>query len=119
MTVIFNNVPAVAGLSQDYPLTGCENQLIFRANNWGQTQVQVDTYSAADPTQKLTTIFVAGGTNLDWCLQCASEGIIYRFSVLNPDPLTTELFVEMLDEGCCCNDSMDCFELPIRLKPCH
>ncbi len=119
MTVIFNNIPANTATSAETILTGCENQVLFRANNWGTTQVQINSYSANDATMKLATEFVTGGNNMDWCIPCISKGEVYRYTVLTPDPLTTELFVEILEEGCCCTPSTTCFELPIKLVPCE
>jgi hypothetical protein len=122
MTVIYNNIPANTALPYDHTLSGCENQILFRANNWGATTVvQVDSYSASDPTMKLWTAFTTppAGSNTNWCIPCASKGEVYRFTVLNPDPLTTELFVEILEPGCCCNtSSTTCFDIPIRFTPC-
>ncbi len=119
MTIIYNNILATAAAPVDFIVTGCENQILFKASDWGTTQVQVDSYSANDPSQKLTNKIVAAGANMDWCLPCISVGEVYRFTVLTPDVLTNELFVEILEEGCCCDSSgTTCFEIPARIVPC-
>lgn len=119
MTVIYNNIPANTAGIVDHVITGCENQILFRAEAWGTTQVQVESFSASDPTQKLFTEFVIGGVNNDWCIPCVSPGEVYRFSVLNPDINTVELFVEILEQDCCCSSSTtNCFEIPIKFVPC-
>ena len=118
MAMIYNNIAANAAPVVPHTITGCENQILFRANAWGTTQVQVESYSANDPTQK-TFLEFSAGSNVDWCPQCVSVGEIYRFSVINPDPLTTELFVEILDQSCCCTPSTStCFQIPIQFVPC-
>lgn len=120
MTVIYNNIPANTAAAVDHVLTGCENQILFRAEAWGTTQVQVESYSASDPTQKLAQVITIGGNNIDWCIPCASLGQVYRFTVLTPDVVTTELFVEILEPGCCCPTSTStCFDIPIRFVPCE
>lgn len=120
MAIIYNNIAAnVAGIV-DHTLTGCENQVLFRADNWGTTQVLIESYSASDPTQKTAQVITVGANNFDWCIPCASLGQVYRFSVLTPDILTTELFVEILEPGCCCGSSTtQCFDIPIRFVPCE
>lgn len=119
MTVIYLNAPAVGAPVHDHPIVGCENQIIFRADQWGTTQVQVDSFSASDPGQKLWQKFVAA-SNLDWCLDCISPGQILRFSVINPDPITQNLFVEILDQNCCCGTSEGpCLDLGIRPYICE
>ncbi len=120
MALIFNNIAATAATAFDHTLTGCENQVLFRADIWGTTQVQIDTYSALDTTQKLFTEIIVGSANMDWCTPCISKGEVYRFTVINPDPITTELFVEILEKGCCCNSTgTTCFEIPVKLVPCE
>lgn len=119
MTIIYNNIPANTAAPVDHTITGCENQILFRANTWGTTQVQVDSYSINDPTQKLWTEFITAN-NLDWCIPCVSPNEVYRFTVLTPDTVTTELFVEILESGCCCGGtSTNCFEIPIRFTQCE
>ena len=119
MTIIYNNIAAPVATVIDHVITGCENQILFRASTWGSTQVQVDSYSVNDAGQKLFTEFVIGGSNADWCLPCVSVGEVYRFTVLTPDVLTTDLFVEILEQGCCCGTSTtNCFEIPISFVPC-
>lgn len=119
MTVIFSNIPANTATVVDHIITGCENQILFRADLWGTTQVQVDSYSVNDPTQKLWTEFIAVGANTDWCIPCVSIGEVYRFSILTPDPLTNELFVEILNYGCCpCSSTGECWEIPVKLTQC-
>lgn len=122
MTIIYNNIAANTAPVVDHVLTGCENQVLFRADSWGATTiVQVDSYSSSDPTQKIWTAFltVAGGNDYNWCPPCLSKGEVYRFSVINPDPLTTQLFVEILEPGCCCGSSpQPCFDIPIQFVPC-
>ncbi len=118
MTVIYNNVPANTATVYDYTITGCENQILFRATQWGSTQVQVESYSVSDPSQKTAFEFTAVN-NSDWCLSCPSVGEVYRFTVLTPDPTTDDLFVEILDKDCCCpSSSSDCIEIPIKFVNC-
>ena len=122
MAVIYNNIPAVGAPIVDHVITGCENQILFRADSWGvlPTQVRVDSFSNSDPTQKVWTAFTAS-SNLDWCLPCVSVGQTLRFSIpaANADPATQELFVEILDQGCCCGSSTgECWEIPVKLTQC-
>ncbi len=119
MTVIYNNIQANTAGVVDHVITGCENQILFRANAWGTTQVQVEAFSSSDPSQKTFTEFLGGGSNVDWCIPCVSMGETYRFTVLTPDIATTELFVEILEESCCKTSTSTCFELPVRLVPCE
>lgn len=119
MTVIYNNIPAPTAAVVDHILTGCENQILLRADAWGTTQVQIDSFSANDPAQKVANLGVFGGGNVNWCLPCASLGEVYRFTVLTPDVLTTALFVEILEPGCCCSTNTTCFEIPVKLVPCE
>lgn len=119
MTVIYTNIPANTAAPVDYTITGCENQILFRADAWGTTIVQVDSFSVNDSTQKLALEFTTSAQNQDWCIPCVSVGEVYRFTVLTPDVLTTELFVEILNQGCCCAPSPGtCFEIPAKIVPC-
>lgn len=119
MTVIYNNIPANTATVIDHVVTGCENQILFRASNWGTTVVEVKSYSVNDPTQKTWFEFSAAGNNSDWCIPCVSVGEVYQFTVLTPDVLTTELFVEILEQGCCCTSgTTPCFEIPIKFTQC-
>lgn len=120
MTVIYSNIAATGAMVIDHVVTGCENQILFSATVWGTTQVQVDSFSAVDPGQKIFSEFAIGGANTNWCIPCVSKGEVYRFTVLMPDVLTTDLFVEILEQGCCCTTSSTaCFEIPVRLVPCE
>lgn len=119
MTVIYNNISATAALPTDVNLTGCETVVLFRADNWGTTQIQIESYSQNDVTMKTwiePPTPISG--NQDLCIACPGNGEAYRFTVFTPDPLTTELFIEVLD-GCCCESTpVNCTEFPIRLVPC-
>lgn len=119
MTVIYNNIAANVATAVQLPLTGCETVVLFRADNWGTTQVQIESYSQSDVTMK-TWIEPPTPTsgNQDLCIACPGNGEAYLFTVITPDPLTTELFVEVLD-GCCCETTpVGCAEFPIKLVPC-
>lgn len=119
MTVIYDNIVANVGLPQHLALTGCENQLIFRADVWGTTQVLIESYSASDPAQKLFSLFTAS-SNTDWDIPFSSLGLVYRYSIPSADPATTQLFVEIVEPGCCCTHlaTPECAEFPIKLVPC-
>lgn len=119
MAIIYNNIPAPGAPVVARSLTGCENQILFRADQWGTTNVEVRSYSANDAGTKTATLFTVGGSNQNFCLPCTSLGEVYEFSVLNGDPVTAELFVEILEPGCCCGSaSTECFEIPIKFVPC-
>lgn len=117
MAIIYNNLAASAAPVITRTLTGCENQIIFRADTWGTTNVEVRSYSANDSGSKTSTLFTVNN-NIDYCLPCASKGLIFEFNVLNPDFNTDELFVEILEAGCCCPSTNECFEIPIKFTPC-
>ncbi len=119
MSIIYNNIPANTATVFDLPLTGCENQVMFRASNWGATQVRVESYSTSDGAAKALNTFVAAA-DIDWCPPCLSDGQAYRFTVMTPDIVTTDLYVEILEPGCCCGSTTtDCFEIPIKFVPCN
>lgn len=122
MTIIYNNIAANTAIIVDHTLTGCENKIIFRADNWGTTQVQVDSYSVSDGTFKPFNIITVGAANnnFQFPTDFLSAGEGYRFTVLTPDILTNQLFVEILEGACCCGGSgtTDCFKIPIQFVPC-
>ncbi len=123
MTIIYNNIAANIASIVDHPLTGCENKIMFRADNWGATQVQVDSYSVLDGTFKPFNFITIGGSNnnFQFPIDSLSVGEGYRFTVLTPDIVTNQLFVEILEGACCCGGSgtTECFEIPIKFTPCQ
>ena len=123
MALIYNNIAANTAGIVDHVLTGCENKIMFRADVWGTTQVQVDSYSVSDATFKPFNIITIGGanTNFQFPTDSLSVGEGYRFTVLTPDILTTQLFVEILEGACCCGSTTGttCFEIPVKLVPCE
>lgn len=122
MTIIYNNIAAIGAPIFDHVLTGCENKIMFRADNWGTTQVQVDSYSVSDGTFKPFNIFTVGAanTNFQFPTDSLSIGEGYRFTVLTPDAITTQLFVEIIEGACCCSPptTNTCFKIPIEFVPC-
>lgn len=120
MTIIFNNIAANAATAFTYPATGCEAKILFRADNWGTTQIEIASYSLNDPFMKMwidPPSPISG--NIDMFFSGSGAETAYMFTVLNPDTLTTQLFVEVQLKGCCCTTTgTTCFELPIKLVSC-
>ncbi len=122
MTIIYNNIAANAATAITYPVTGCEAKILFRADIWGTSQIQIESYSLNDPFIKTwidppTPI----NGNLDLFASGSGVGTAYIFTVLNPDVLTTQLFIEVQQKACCCTGltTQTCFEIPVKLVPCE
>ena len=101
MLEIYNNIPAIAAGPVTLVPNGRKTFISLRANDWGNTRVNIQTYNANDRQPfKLWSIPASPiCQNVDINLGYIGAGLLIYFTVENADAATTELLVNAFLAG--------------------
>ncbi len=103
MAVIYKNIPAVLAGPVSLIGGGRDTVIALRANYWGTTKVYFQTYCDNDlfPIKLWNTPNSPVNANNDLSTGFIGRGLILYFTVQDPDPLTTQLLVNVYQPDCC------------------
>lgn len=107
--VIYDNIPAATAGPVSLSLTGNESVISLRATTWGSTKVMIETYNANDqfPIKMWEIMGSPINCNVDIPPGAIGRGMLFYFTVIDADPATTDLLVNVYTPDYCMTEERE------------